>query len=288
MKLQIGIPCGKNSEKYVEHLIQNIDSTISNQIDYEFILGINESKINFNYLKKINSKKKINFFIEESTLNFLFDENTIKIIEKEIKFFDDHLNKRGSIGHGKCLNLIYKNMNSTYGMIVDSDVCFLKKNWDLVFANIIENKTIIVGAEYEGSKYKKFPNAICCFFDVRKLNEFDIDWRPVTKFNKLQHHKVNKNDEDFYGVKENSIVYKDVGFKVFYNIKKKGYNGKPLKLFRKDDKSKKFINTKGEEYQLNGTPIFTHIGRSLFRDFEKDINVMNWRKDIKKWLGYEK
>ena len=263
MNLQIGIPCGINSEKYTEHLIDNIDSTISKLLDYEFILGVTNPKVNINYLKKIKSKQKIKII-----KNFFF-----------LNFF-----KSGSIGHGITLNLIYKNMSADYGLIIDSDVAFLDNNWDKTFLKLLNNKIIIAGSEYDGNKYKNFPNAICCFFDLKKLKKIKIDWMPVTFFNKLQIHRVRDSEEAFYGASKNSKIYKDTGYKVFVNIKKNGFDGISFKLFRKNYKNKKFINTEGEEYQINQKPLFTHLGRSLTRNFDKDLNAIKWREGIKNWI----
>ena len=175
MKLEIGIPCGINSEKYTEHLIKNIDQTISNRFDYRFILGITNSKVKIGDLKKINSKKKIN------------------IIKKNNFFFE----KNGSIGHGLTLNLLYQNMKGNYGLIVDSDVAFLEYSWDKIFHNMLGNKNIIIGSEYDGKKYKNFPNAICCFFDLKKFQQIKIDWKPVTFMNKLKTYIVKDGEENF-------------------------------------------------------------------------------------------
>jgi hypothetical protein len=264
MNLQIGIPCGLNSEKYTEHLINNIDITISKSIDYEFVLGVTNSRVDLNYLKKIKSKKKI------------------KILKN---FFFNNLFRSGSTGHGITLNLIYKNMTADYGLIIDSDVAFLDFDWDETFLKLLNKRIIIAGSEYDGNKYKNFPNAICCFFDLKKLKKIKIDWRPVTFFNKLQMHRVKQHEEVFFGVNNNSKIFKDTGYKVFYNIKKNGYDGISFKLFRKNYKNKKFIETEGEEYQIYNKPIFTHLGRSLTRNFETDANAIRWRKSIENWIN---
>ena len=41
---------------------------------------------------------------------------------------------------------------------------------------------------------------------------------------------------------------------------------------------------RGEEHQLEGTPILTHIGRGLQRSFLHDPAVIKWRQRIAEWL----
>ena len=43
-------------------------------------------------------------------------------------------------------------------------------------------------------------------------------------------------------------------------------------------------NIRGEEYQLDGIPISTHVGRSSSRSFLNDPVVISWRERIKEWM----
>ena len=45
-KIQIGGPCGPNSEHYVKHLIQSSNKTTSDPKRIEFLLAINDKSVN--------------------------------------------------------------------------------------------------------------------------------------------------------------------------------------------------------------------------------------------------
>jgi len=42
---------------------------------------------------------------------------------------------------------------------------------------------------------------------------------------------------------------------------------------------------RGEEYQLNGEPLYTHIGRSSSRDFDTNPIVKKWVATVKDWIN---
>jgi len=41
---------------------------------------------------------------------------------------------------------------------------------------------------------------------------------------------------------------------------------------------------RGDEHQLHGEVLFTHMGRSQGRDFYNDVNVVRWRNRVAQWL----
>ena len=84
--LQIGVPCGRNSELFVGFLVSTIDSTVSKEYDIEYIFGINQRGINEEFLSKIKTKYK-----------------------KRIVTTEKLSTAPGtSSGHGDCLDLIFK------------------------------------------------------------------------------------------------------------------------------------------------------------------------------------
>ena len=56
--LQIGIPCGRNSELFVEFLISTIERTISGKYNIEYIFGINQTGVSKEYLIDIQTQNK--------------------------------------------------------------------------------------------------------------------------------------------------------------------------------------------------------------------------------------
>jgi hypothetical protein len=258
-KLQIGIPCGPNGENYAAFLIATIEETISRKNDYEYIIGINQ--------------KGVNKEIFQNILN-------LKVVE-EYKGYP-HVK-----GHGHCLDLLLCNMNSKYGMFVDSDVAFLKKDWDIDLISKINGKTIIVGSEYHPTdgKIVDFPNPITSLFDVEKIKSLNLSFIP-----KLEKITANEDDCEYYGVKPGQTVFLDTGCHVAKDIKQAGYQGYTMKIVtpRYEDRIGQInfmkIGMRGEEYQLDGIPICTHIGRALTRNFNYDPIVNEWKNRVVEWI----
>jgi hypothetical protein len=102
---------------------------------------------------------------------------------------------------------------------------------------------------------------------------------------------ANKSDCYFYGVNEGDKVFLDTGCHIAKDIKESGYTGSILKIVSPRYKDRisnmKFMkeNMRGEEYQLNGIPISTHIGRSSSRMFNHDPHVQLWKNRTKEWLN---
>ena len=82
---------------------------------------------------------------------------------------------------------------------------------------------------------------------------------------------------------------RDVGWEMPVKIKAAGYDGIPLDLIsprqEKTQSLMKFMteDMRGEEYQLNGIPICTHVGRSSSRDFNDPI-VKKWATRVNQWV----
>jgi len=261
-KIQIGVACGDNCEHYVNFLINSIMKSSINAERIEFILGINKKSVNVELLKRND------------------------VATKMIKCFSNGIT---SLEHGKCLDSIFGNMDSKYGMFVDCDVAFLYKGWDVLFESMINENTVIIGPEYDGNKYMNFPNIVGCFFLTDVLKELKISLKPDKTI------KIDKHNALIYNRKIGDEIFLDVGWELCYKLRKSGYSGIALPLARTMNSSgsvvtsvsPKFIQSdmRGEEYQLNGNPILTHVGRSSTRDFNTDPIVIRWRSEVEKWLA---
>jgi hypothetical protein len=263
--LDIGIPAGSNSELYVNHLIYSIEKYTSDLVKRRYIIGVNSQNVDCVYIENIFKNLKIEKY------------KIVKNIQR----------KKGiSDGHGKCLDSILEEMTATYGVFLDSDVYMLSKDWDQLLIKEINDKNIIVGSEYHPSdgKIVNFPNVITCLFDVKKFKDMKISFVP-----KMTIITANKKDSYYYGVTEGDKVFLDTGCHIAKDIKSAGYTGTTLKIVspRYSDTiaDMKFMkeNMRGEEYQLKGIPISTHIGRSSSRMFNHDPHVSAWKKRIKEW-----
>ena len=257
--IQIGIPCGTNSEMYVSFLISSIESTISGDFQHEYILGVNQRGVDFDRFKKI----------------------------KNVKIVEDYQNSTSSKGHGHCLDLILKNMKSEYGMFVDSDVAFLEKSWDRILIDKLDKDCLMIGSEYHPAdgKVVNFPNVITCLFRVKDLQDLNLTFVP-----ELRSILPTEETAPWYGVSPGSSVYLDTGCHIAENFGRSGFKWKTMKIVTPRYKDRlpemKFmkLGMRGEEYQVEGIPICTHIGRSLNRNFESDSIVISWKKRVKEWI----
>jgi hypothetical protein len=259
-KIEIGIPCGRNSEHYVEFLAKTIDKTISKDQKYELLLCVNQSGVDTSRLKQI---KKSRLVIEMH-------------------------NKDSSVGHGMCLDLILKNSKTKYLVICDSDVAFLTYNWDEKLLRELDKKTIMIGTEYHPTdgKIVNFPNVITCAINTEVFKKLNISFMPPMK--KI---KVNSENASWFGVPLNKEIFLDTGCFLPQVLGENNYNWKTMKIvtprYHDTIDSMKFMknNMRGEEYQLNGVPICTHIGRSLTRSFEIDPAVLKWKERVREWFN---
>jgi len=260
--IQIGIPCGPNSEFFANFLISTIDATISKTMNYRFLIGVNKPGVNK----------------EEITKNF--DKN-------KFEFVEEFSTATSSLGHAHCLNLMLKNMSCKFGIFLDSDVAMLAKDWDVALLDRLKRKTIMIGSEYHPSDGKMInrPNVITCAFDVEAFKRLNLDFTPS-----LKTHVTTSESSVYYGTSIGQSIMLDTGCEIMEGITKGGYLTETLRIvsprYEATRASLKVLDPshRGEEYHLNGTAISTHIGRSLSRSFNSDPIVKTWKDSVEKWL----
>ena len=102
---------------------------------------------------------------------------------------------------------------------------------------------------------------------------------------------VDEENKDFYNQKPGSKIFLDTGCHIVEDFHKYKYRAEVMKIVSPRYKDRielmKFmsLDMRGEEYQLDGVPITTHVGRSSSRDFHTDPVVNSWRQRIKEWMG---
>lgn len=273
-KLNLGIPCGINSEDYVNFLISTCDKTLSGEFEYEYILSVNHANVDLAKLKKIKTKykKKICLNIKNFMIGWL-----------------------GSLGHGKNLDFLLLQMDGEYGAFFDADTAFLEMNWDRILINELSEKYIIIGSEYnDNGKYADFPNVTCCVFKLEKIKKLNISFQPkVATISKIFNIfrpppikiMIDDSTKNIYGQPSGSKIRLDTGWQLPYKIKVAGYKGKVLNHVSAKDGNTKCIKNRGEEYCFKQVPIFTHIGRSLYRNFQSNKIVREWKSEVINWLN---
>lgn len=269
-KIQIGLACAKNCEKYLSFFIETlILNTSLDQLKYlEIILCINDDRVYIDLIDKEIKKAK----------------NQGLIINKVFA-----LEKTGaSSGHGFSLDKILSCMNTRYGIFSDCDIAILKKDWLESLFEIMENNNqlIAIGSEYTGQKYKNFPNVVFCIFDVKKVKSLNISFMPGNRIT------IDNSNKDIFGRSLGENIHLDTGWEFCYKSIKNGFEGEVMKIvsprIKETHKYLKFMtpDMRGEEYQLRGEPIVTHIGRSYTRSFEEKI-VQDWKERVIEWIKSE-
>lgn len=258
--LDIGIALSNNSEDYLRFLIWTVKLTATSPV--RFVLGVNHGA----------DIDRVVSIIEESGFNadvFSVDVGTAY----------------NSMNHGLCLDAVFKRMQSEIGMLVDCDVAFLQPGWDISMRSRLMKENVIIGAEYDidVKKYREFPNVIGAMFDVKMIGSLEISFKPEGI------KALKGSDFDIYGyqdVIEPISIHLDTGSELPRKIKEAGLKGIPLQIVRADQPNSKFMcaGLRGEEYQLNGIPMFTHLGRSYTRKFGENPLAVAWEKRVREWL----
>lgn len=263
LDLQIGIPCGPNSELFANFLLSTISRTITNNTKIEVLLGINKPGIQKDLI-------------------------TANIKNLNIRFVERHSSHQSSMGHADCLNLITDHMTSRWGIFLDADVAILKKEWQIDLINQLNNQVVMIGSEYHKNdgKMVRRPNVITCAFDVEVFKKLNIDFMPSMKS-----ILIDENNQHIFGGKLGSRIFMDTGCDMIETLVTNGYETKVLDIvsprYPETHKDLKVLdlNHRGEEYHLNNMAISTHIGRSLTRNFNNDSIIFNWKLKVEEWLS---
>jgi hypothetical protein len=258
-KIQIGIACGYNCERYVDFMIQSILRTAANVDKLTFLLCVSSTRVNTGFLDDVMRKSGLQYTL----FHYIIVGGTL------------------SHNHGQCLDQLLTKMSTDIGMIIDCDVVMLEPKWDITLPALLDDKHIILGSEYDGQKYKNFPNAIFCMFKTKILRDLKISFLPRGSI------IVTEADAILYEVPCDSKIYLDVGCELPVKIKKAGYSGIPMRMASHGRTAHdcKFMmpGMNGEEYQYNNIPYCSHVGRSSTRDFDCDA-VKKWRDRTEEWL----
>jgi len=111
------------------------------------------------------------------------DKRKLKRIVSQYDNIDLFFRKQsapGSIGHGEALNILIDKIDTPYGVILDADALFLKKNWDEILINQLDDKVKIIGVPPVRKPIKPvdFPSVFAVLFDTIVFKSLGIDMRP--------------------------------------------------------------------------------------------------------------
>lgn len=93
--------------------------------------------------------------------------------------FRNSKGERASLAHGRALDVLTKQVNTKYTVVLDSDAVVLKKNWDQDLINKINDEVKIVGSYWEEAR--NFPSQFVVLFETEIFKQLDISWQPKLK-----------------------------------------------------------------------------------------------------------
>jgi len=217
-----------------------------------------------------------------------FDKRKLRIIASKYSNVELVLRKqsaRGSMGHGEALNILIEKINTPYGVILDADAIFLKKKWDEILINQLDDKVKIIGCPPVKNPIKPtdFPSVYATLFDTGIFKSLKIDMRPKS-------------------VKDAIEKGQDTGWEMREKFLKNGYKCKILDArSTRNYKEGPFGDIICAEYYLEGYDgIFAcHFGRGAtlgaakYKDWNMLLSLpvinyiarrMKGYKDKKEWL----
>ena len=201
----------------------------------------------------------------------------------EVFFHQQATTGSTGIGKGNALNILINKIDTPYGVMMDADAVFLKKDWDKILLSYFGDKIKIGGAPRVSEGYlANFPDSYLTIFDTKVFKGFNINMMPKD---------ISKGQ--------------DVGWEMYGKFTGAGY--KAIALLEKNTRNYKagpFRDLLGVgEYYLNGYEhIFaSHFGRGstysgsakyrkgtsfIYRipKIGRLFRMLKGKKEIKKWL----
>lgn len=167
---------------------------------------------------------------------------------------------RGSLAHGTALNyLTQQPIETPYFCILDADATWLKKDWDEILMNQLDDNVKVIGtqASVGTEKAQDFPIIYCILFETQAFRQLDIDFRP----------------------KERTPA-QDTGHQVRERYLQAGFQGKIIEMKNtRTYKEGPFRDCICAEFYLDGdySQIFaSHFGRGSATKFKNRHNRSLW------------
>lgn len=191
------------------------------------------------------TKNRYKVIICDNGSSFLDKRKLERIVLKydNIELFYRKQSAPGSTGHGEALNILIDKIETPYGVILDADATFLKKGWDEILINQLNDQVKITGAPLVSTSARPtdFPNPLAVLFDTEVFKSLKIDMRP-----------------------KNLKAGQDVGWEMRGKFLDNGYAGKILEVRNtRQYKAGPFKNVLCAEYYLRGCEdiLACHFGR---------------------------
>lgn len=257
--LDLCVPCGNNSDFYVDFLLENMSKTMgSGKEDTRIILGIN------NYDQ--------------------FDLNVIEKWRHRFNIEHHYINTDtppGSLGHAIVLETLLSKMTAPYGAFIDCDIGFLTHGWDLIMVGeLVKNPGVeAFGLEYTNKrKYQSFPNLIVCAFRPAYVQKLNIDFKPLLDPPSSEYIVKTESEAKAWGSQVGATVVLDCGYQFPLKMCEAGALGTVVPYVGTG------IIGLGQEHHYFGRPYLTHLKGSSVKD-KNDPGANQWMSRIRQYIS---
>ncbi|MFA6427526.1 MAG: glycosyltransferase family 2 protein [Candidatus Magasanikbacteria bacterium] len=99
-------------------------------------------------------------------------------------------NEKANLAHGTALDVLMEQVKTPYTVVLDSDALILKKHWDTILIEFLDEKKPIIGSprltqDHHDNKVRDidlFPFQFIVLFDTQVFKSLQISWKPDTKY----------------------------------------------------------------------------------------------------------
>lgn len=254
------------SPKYWGLCNKSIENTISSDTSVSYLIGLD--RVPKNEVQELKT-----YLPNLTTFDTSIEPSNVK------KGKEDKTAKRIRIGQ------LYNNLfaripkETQYAFILDGDIAFVKKNWDLDLLGCLNDNCVVVGHEYSDrwpGKYQNFPCVQCSLFNYQKIKDLKIDFCGTSKDLKIE----TKDQSTIFGIPVGQKLNRDIGWEWPLKIKQSGFSAKTMKFVPGDHASASFLKPVSKqdfdiykinhkdgikslfEFYLDGQLIGTHLTKS--------------------------
>jgi hypothetical protein len=284
-RLDIGVSCGQNSEKYFEFFAQTALALASRPEILRFVVAVNNGAD-----RKVFEALSKRFAVEivEPARPPGSDENARAISGK--------LGVR-SYMHGMVLNALATSFRSEIAVIADCDIAIVRKGWDEAMHSKLNDDVVMVGSGYPrenpvqniAPKYRNFPNVTFCMLRTEPLRALKINFLPAGTV------RIDAELAKSLGRKKGEAVYLDVGAELPVKLRRAGFRGICMPLVWPDEYTAKVLKPRQNwntifrvwwphEFHLDSIVTCVHLGKSELRGFGQDPVAISWEEDVCRYL----
>lgn len=287
-RLDIGVSCGKGSEKYFEFFAKTALALATRPQIIRFVVAVNNGA-------------------DRGAFETLSNRYAMEIMEPALPSISDvaapliagQIVAR-SYMHGVVLNALAAGLRSEIAVISDCDIAIVRKGWDEAMYSKLDGDVVIVGSGYAreseaqniAPKYRNFPNVTFCMLRTEPLRTLKIDFLPVGTV------QIDAELAKRLGRKKGENIYLDVGAQLPVKLRGAGFRGLVMPLVWPDEYPAKVLKARQtwpqmarlffpHEFHLDNVVTCVHLGKSELRQLGQDVVAVSWEEDVRRYIKAE-